>query len=414
MALSDTRIRGLKPQDKPYKVADERGLFLLISPNGSRLWRLKFRIDGLDAQGRFKKLEKLLSLGAYPDVSLKRARILRDEAREVHAAGLDPALEKQKAKAAARISAENSFSKVAEMLLEKQEREGLAEATIKKRRWFIKLVFPVLGKRPVSEIQPMEVLLALRPIEKKGRHESAKRALNFIGQVFRYAVASQLAPGDPTRDLRGALTIPKVKHHAAILDPERAGEMLRAIDGYEGQPLTRWALQLSAHLFVRPGELRKAEWAEIDVVKSVWRIPPAKMKGRVEHQVPLSRQALVILAEIRSLTGRGQYVFPSIRSAANPMSENTVNAGLRRLGYSGDEMTAHGFRSMASTLLNECGKWHPDAIERALAHKDRDSVRAAYARGAFWNERVEMAQWWSDYLDRLKDERKILRPAFGQ
>jgi len=244
MALSDTGIRGLKPQDKPYKVADERGLFLLISPNGSRLWRLKFRIDGLDAQGRFKKLEKLLSLGAYPDVSLKRARILRDEAREVHAAGLDPALEKQKAKAAARISAENSFSKVAEMLLEKEEREGLAEATIKKRRWFIKLVFPVLGKRPVSEIQPMEVLLALRPIEKKGRHESAKRALNFIGQVFRYAVASQLAPGDPTRDLRGALTIPKVKHHAAILDPERAGEMLRAIDGYEGQALTRWALQL--------------------------------------------------------------------------------------------------------------------------------------------------------------------------
>jgi integrase len=348
------------------------------------------------------------------DVSLKRARILRDEAREAHAAGLDPAFEKQKAKAAARISAENSFSKVAELLLEKQEREGLAEATIKKRRWFIKLVFSVLGRRSISEIQPMEVLLALRPIEKKGRHESAKRALNFIGQVFRYAVASQLASGDPTRDLRGALTIPKTKHHAAILDPERADEMLRAIDGYEGQPLTRWAVQLSAHLFVRPGELRKAEWAEIDAAKSVWRIPPAKMKGRVEHQVSLSRQALAILTEIRSLTGRGKYVFPSIRSAANPMSENTVNAGLRRLGYSGDEMTAHGFRSMASTLLNECGKWHPDAIERSLAHKDHDSVRAAYARGAFWNERVEMAQWWSDYLDRLKDERKVLRAAFGQ
>lgn len=197
MALSNTRVRGLKARDKPYKVADERGLFLLVSLNGSRLWRLKFRIDGLDAQGRFKKVEKLLSLSAYPDVSLKRARILRDEARETHAAGLDPALETQKSKAAARISAENSFSKVAEMLLEKQEREGLAEATIVKRRWFIKLVFPVLGKRPISEIQPMEVLLALRPIEKRRRHESAKRALNFIGQVFRYTVASQFASGKP-------------------------------------------------------------------------------------------------------------------------------------------------------------------------------------------------------------------------
>lgn len=414
MALSDAKIRALKPGPKPFKVADERGLFLLVSPGGSRLWRVKFRIDGLDAKGKFKKIEKLLSLGAYPDISLKRARQLRDEARETHAAGLDPTFEKQKAKAAARISAENSFSKVAEMLLEKQEREGLAEATLVKRRWFIKLVFPVLGKRPIAEIQPLEILLALRPIEKKGRHESAKRALNFIGQVFRYAVASQLAPADPTRDLRGALTTPKVKHHAAILDPDQAGELLRAIDGYEGQPITRWALQLSALLFVRPGELRKAEWAEVDAVKAVWRIPASKMKGRVEHQVPLSSQALAVFEEVRGLTGRGRYVFPSIRSTANPMSENTINAALRRLGYSGDEMTAHGFRSMASTLLNESGKWHPDAIERALAHKDTDSVRAAYARGAFWNERVEMAQWWSDYLDSLKGERKVLKPDFGQ
>lgn len=413
MALSDTKIRALKSGPKPFKVADERGLFLHVQPGGGRLWRVKFRIDGLDSKGKFKKVEKLLSLGAYPDVSLKRARELRDEARAKHAAGFDPAFEKQKAKAAARISAENSFSKVAEMLLEKQEREGLSEATLVKRRWFIKLIFPALGKRPISEIQPLDVLLALRPIEKRGRHESAKRALNFIGQVFRYAVASQMVSADPARDLRGALTTPKVKHHAAILDAERVGELLRAIDGYEGQPITRWALQLSALLFVRPGELRQAEWTEIDAMKAVWRIPALKMKGRVEHQVPLSVQALGILTEVRGLTGRGKYVFPSIRSPANPMSENTINAALRRLGYSGDEMTAHGFRSMASTLLNESGKWHPDAIERALAHKDVDSVRAAYARGAFWRERIEMAQWWSDYLDDLKDEGKVLRPVFS-
>jgi integrase len=226
--------------------------------------------------------------------------------------------------------------------------------------------------------------------------------LQFVGQVFRFAIANQLAKTDPTRDLRGALSSRKPKHHAAILEPKRVGELLRAIDGYLGQPITLLALQLSPYVFVRPGELRKAEWTEIDLEAAVWRIPASKMKGRQEHAVPLSTQAVALLRQAQEVTGDGKFVFPSLRSGANPMSENTVNAALRRLGFTGDEMTAHGFRAMASTLLNESGMWSPDAIERALAHKDKDIVRAAYHRGAHWQERVEMAQWWADYLDTLR------------
>jgi integrase len=225
--------------------------------------------------------------------------------------------------------------------------------------------------------------------------------------VFRYAVANQLVARDPTRDLRGALTTRRPKHLAAILEPKRAGELLRAIDGYVGQPTTLLALKLSPLVFVRPGELRRAEWCEIDLDAAIWRIPAAKMKGRMEHVVPLSRQAVEILKQAKFVSGHTSYVFPSLRSPKAPMSENTVNAGLRRLGFTGDEMTAHGFRAMASTFLNESGKWSPDAIERALAHKDRDSVRAAYHRGAHWKERVEMAQWWADYLDRLRTGAEI-------
>ena len=257
-------------------------------------------------------------------------------------------------------------------------------------------------------MRPYEILEAVRPYEAAKNDEKAHRTLQFIGQVFRFAVANQLAPSDPTRDLRGALASRRPKHLAAVLEAKKAGELLRAIDGYEGGALTRTALQLSALLFVRPGELRGAEWSELDLEAGVWRIPAARMKGRVEHAVPLSRQAMELFRIAQGLTGSGRYVFPSIRSAARPMSENTVNAALRRLGFGGDEMTAHGFRAMASTLLNELGRWSPDAIERALAHKDRDTVRAAYHRGAHWAERVEMAQWWADYLDRLREGAAIV------
>ncbi|HMP56949.1 MAG TPA: integrase arm-type DNA-binding domain-containing protein [Novosphingobium sp.] len=408
MALTDTAVRNAKPKAKPYKLADERGLFLLVQPSGGRLWRFKFRVDGRDEDGQPKRIEKKIGFGSYPDVNLKDARRMRDEARALLAAGIDPAEKKRRDAHTARISAANSFEAVARACIDKCQREGRAEATITKQEWLLKLLERSIGQRPVAEIQPFEMLEAVRKYETTGRTEAAHRALQFSSQMFRFAIANQLAASDPTRDLRGALTSHKAKHHAAILDPRKAGELLRAIDGYDGHPVTRLALQLVALVFVRPGELRHAEWSEIDEDAAVWRIPAGKMKARVEHVVPLSRQALAVLSQARTLTGDGQYVFPSIRSHLRPMSENTVNAALRRMGYSGDEMTGHGFRAMASTLLNESNNWSPDAIERALAHKDKDAVRAAYHRGAHWQERVEMAQWWADYLDTLRTGAKVV------
>ncbi len=400
MALTDSAIRALKPRDKDYKATDEKGLYLQVTPSGGRLWRMKFRAPG--------GAEKKLALGAYPDVSLKDARELRDKARKLLAKGIDPAEQKKRDKHAAKVSAANSFGAVAHSYIDKCRREDRAAATITKQEWLLKLLERTIGARPISEIAPFELLEAVRRYESTKRTETAHRALQFASQVFRFAIANQLAASDPTRDLRGALVSHKSKHHAAILEPKKAGELLRAIGGYEGSPLTRIALQLSALLFVRPGELRQAEWAEIDFEAKVWRIPGEKMKGRLEHVVPLSSQSIALLQEAQGLTGDGRYVFPSIRTYARPMSENTVNGALRRLGYSGDEMTAHGFRAMASTLLNESGKWSSDAIERALAHRDKDAVRAAYHRGAHWNERVKMAQWWSDYLDVLREGARVL------
>lgn len=402
MALTATALKNAKPRAKPYKLADEKGLFVIVSPSGGVLWRWKYRVDGVGENGQPKRIEKLLALGTYPEVSLKLARERRDAAREQHATGIDPAEKKQRDKAAGKIGAANTFHAVATAFIEKCRREGLAETTIRKRQWSLGLVERAIGNRPIAEIEPIAILNAVRPFEAAKNHEKARRAFEFVGAVFRFAVANQLAPADPTRDLRGALASRKPKHLAAILEPKRVGELLRAIDGYEGQPLTQLALKLSPHVFVRPGELRKAEWREIDFDAAVWRIDAEKMKARQPHAVPLSRQALALLQSARDLTGHGKYVFPSIRTSQRPMSENTVNGALRRLGFTGDEMTAHGFRAMASTLLNESGKWQPDAIERALAHKDRDQVRAAYHRGAHWNERVEMAQWWGNHLDLLR------------
>ncbi|WP_447726636.1 tyrosine-type recombinase/integrase [Sphingomonas koreensis] len=402
MALTATALKNAKPKAKPYKLADEKGLFVTVSPSGGMLWRWKYRVDGVGADGQPKRIEKLLSLGGYPEVSLKAARERRDTAREQHAAGIDPAEKKRRDKAVAKVGAANTFHAVAMAFIEKCRRGGLAETTVRKRVWTLGLVERAIGNRPIAEIEPIAVLDAVRPYEAAKNHEKARRTLEFVGAVFRFAVANQLAPADPTRDLRGALASRKPKHLAAILEPKRVGELLRAIDGYEGQPVTQIALKLSPLVFVRPGELRKAEWREIDFDTAIWRIDALKMKGRREHVVPLSGQAMALLRGVRELTGGGQYVFPSMRSSHRPMSENTITGALRRLGFTGDEMTAHGFRAMASTLLNESGKWQPDAIERALAHKDRDHVRAAYHRGAHWTERVAMAQWWADYLDTLR------------
>ncbi|WP_226637777.1 tyrosine-type recombinase/integrase [Novosphingobium profundi] len=398
MPLTDIAIRNAKPREKPYKLGDALGLFLLVKPTGGKLWRVKYRIHGK---------EKALAIGTYPTVGLAEARRRRDSARELVFDGRDPSIEKRRDKMRAEMASATTFTSVAEEYCAKRKRDGAkawAPATANRSEYLLSLLRGSIGDMPIADIQPIDVLTAVRRIEKKGQLESARRTLQLAGAVFRYAVATARIPSDPTRDLRGALTTPTVTHYGAIIDPERVGELLRAIEGYEGQPMTKLAMQLAPHVFVRPGELRHAEWSEFDFDGALWRIPAAKTKMRKDHLVPLSRQSLALLEDAKALTGPEGYVFPSIRSRRRPMSDNTINAGLRRLGYASDEMTAHGFRAMASTLLNESGKWHPDAIERALAHGDRDKVRAAYHRGAHWKERVEMAQWWSDYLDERRDD----------
>ena len=366
---------------------------------------MKYRIDGR---------EKKLGLGTYPEVSLAAARKRRDEAREQLAAGKDPSREKQQAKYRAQVEAANTFGEIAQELIEKRLREGMSSATATRSRYYISRMGPAFVRLPISSITPPEILGVLRRIEAKGNYETARRVLQLAGRVFRYAVATARLRSDPSRDLRGALTAPTPKHYGAITDAKRAGELLRAIDGYDGQVLTKLAMQLAPQVFVRPGELRHAEWEDVDLDGTLWTIPAEKMKMRKAHRVPLSSQSVGILRLAHAITGPSGYVFPSIRSAARPMSENTINAGLRRLGFSGDEMTAHGFRAMASTLLNESGKWSSDAIERALAHGDDDRVRAAYHRGAHWKERVAMAQWWSDHLDQLRRGAEVIHASFGR
>lgn len=396
MALTDVAVRNAKPGPKPYKMGDSHGLFLLVQPTGGKLWRFKFRVDGR---------EKKLAIGPYPEIGLGEARRRRDEAREAMTIGKDPAREKQRDKVRSKIEAENTFAAITAEFCEKRKRDGQrawAPATAKRCEYLLSILCGSIGTMPIAEIEPADVLVALRRIEGKGKLESARRTLQLAGSVFRYAVATARLKSDPTRDLKGALTSPTVTHYGAVIDPAGVGELLRSIDGYEGQPITKLAMQLAPHVFVRPGELRHAEWSEIDLEGALWTIPASKTKMRKEHLVPLSRQAIAILKGVQPLTGKGGYVFPSVRTHRRPMSDNTINAGLRRLGYATDEMTAHGFRAMASTLLNESGKWNPDAIERALAHGDTDKVRAAYHRGAHWKERVAMAQWWSDYLDELR------------
>ena len=399
MPLSNVAIKKARPKKKPYKLSDEKGLYLLVEPKGGQLWRLKYRFNGK---------EKKLAIGPFPEVGLKEARDKRDEARSLLAIGIDPSQQKKTEKQAQVLSAANTFQAVADEYIAKKEREGLAAVTLAKARWLLKLLAVKIGGRPIAEITAPELLLALRAVEKQDKLETARRMRSFAGRVFRYGLATGRCERNIAADLLGALTTPTVTHRAAILKPAAVGALLRAIEGYTGQPSTALALRLAPHVFVRPGELRRAEWQEIDFDKAVWTIPSSKMKMGKEHQVPLSRQAVAIFQEARMhSTGEG-YIFPSLSSAKRPISENTLNGALRRLGFKGDQMTAHGFRAMASTLLNESGKWNPDAIERALAHGQDNGVRAAYHRGAYWDERVRMAQWWSDYLDQLSSGAKVI------
>lgn len=403
--LTDTAIRNAKPAPKHYRLFDGGGLYLEITPAGGKLWRLKYRFGGK---------EKRLALGAYPEVPLsqagkdapKGARQKAFEARSLLADGIDPSAPRKAAKVAQQEQSE-TFERVAREWYAKQLPTWTEAHAGKVIGFLERNAFPWLGQRPIREIMPAEVLATARRTEARGAIESAHRTVGYVSMVFRYAVASGMADSDPTRDIRGALSPTNEKHFASITDPKGVGELLRAIDGYTGGLVVRCAMRLAPLVFVRPGELRKAEWAEINLEAAEWRIPGAKMKMGTPHIVPLSGQALAILEELRPVTGTGRYVFPSARTGERPMSENTVNAALRRMGYSKEQMTGHGFRSMASTLLNEQG-WNRDAIERQLAHSERNSVRAAYNYAEFLGERREMMQAWATYLDGLREGVKVV------
>ncbi len=392
--LTDKEIQAAKPRDKLYRLSDGMGLCLEVSPSGGKLWRLRYRHNGK---------EKMLALGRYPEVRGPEARKRAGEARQAVQEGRDPSAEKRVEKERRRIAADESFEAVARTWMAKVTSQ-LADSTKSKHKAYLEAnVFPWIGSRPIAELTATDMIAILRRIEGRGALDIAKRAHNLCGRIFRYGVAHGLCERDPTRDieLRDVLPPPNVRHHASITDPKEVGGLMRAIDGFTGAMTTRCALKLAPLVFVRPGELRHAEWSEFNLDAGEWRIPAAKMKMREQHIVPLSQQAIAILSELRPLTGRGRYLFPSERTGARPMSENTVNAALRRMGYSKDEMTGHGFRSTASTLLHELGFPHA-VIERQLAHAERNKVSAAYNFAEYLPERRSMMQQWSDHLDLLK------------
>jgi integrase len=391
MPLTDIEVRHAKPREKPYKLSDERGMYLEVTPTGAKYWRMKFRHAGK---------EKRLALGVYPEVGLKDAREKRDAARKLLADGIDPAAAKKARKAAAVAEATSSFEAVAREWFAKFAPGWAPTHSDKIIRRLERDIFPWLGNRPIAEISAPDLLAVLRRIESRGAIETAHRAHQNCGQILRYAIATGRAERDTSADLRGAIPPSKERHHPSLTDPKAVGELLRAINGYTGSFVTKCAMQLAPLVFVRPGELRHAEWNEINLDAAEWRIPAEKMKMRAVHIIPLSIQAVALLSEIKPLTGKGCYVFPGARTVTRPMSENTVNAALRRLGYGSDDMTGHGFRSIASTLLNEQG-WNRDAIERQLAHAERDSIRAAYNYAEHMPERRKMMQAWADYLDTL-------------
>ncbi len=395
MPLTDTQIKALKPEAKARKHADEKGLFLLVTQSGGKLWRLKYRVDGK---------EKLLALGAYPEVSLKAARARRDEARELIAAGIDPSEARKLEKAERIAQVENTFEATAREWFEKERASsgwapGHAEKVIKRLE---KDVFPWLGKMPVADIKPMDVLTCCQRIADRGAADTAYRAKQNIGQAMRYAVATGRAERDPTADLRGVVKKPKAEHFAAITSPAEVGALLRTMDAFKGTLVVQSALRLAPLVFVRPGELRGAQWAEIDFEREEWRIPAERMKRRREHIVPLSQQALAILKDLHPLTGHRQHVFVG-RDPKKPMSDATINAALRRMGYdTKTEITGHGFRAMARTILHEELGVDRDVIEHQLAHRVPDALGEAYNRTKFLKDRKAMMQKWADYLDRLK------------
>jgi integrase len=393
MPLNDLAIKRAQAGAKIIKLSDGGGLQLWITPDGAKRWRMAYRFGGA---------QKTLAIGVYPDVRLKDARKAREAARQTLARGQDVSQAKREAKAAKVEAGGNTFATIAAELTEKKLRDGKAAATLKKFTWFMSFAFPALGARPIREISARDVLAVLKEVESRGVHETARKLRTAIGDVFRFAIATARADNDPTTALRGALVTPTVTPRAAIVAPKAFGGLLRAIEDYQGAPETSAALELLALTFVRPGELRAAEWAEFDLEMATWEISAGRMKMRRPHRIPLAPRAVAILKELRKLAGHDKFLFPSVRSSARCMSENTLNAALRRMGFKNEDMTSHGFRASASSLLNESGLWNADAIERQLAHVDRDSVRRAYARAEFWDERVEMMTWWADRCEELR------------
>lgn len=399
MPLTDTAIRNAKPEAKDRKLADGGGLYLFVTAKGGKLWRLKYRYDGK---------EKLLALGSYPEISLADARQRREDARKLLANNIDPSEIKKVQKSATVAATENSFEVVAREWHKKFSGSWSATHAETTLRRLELDAFPVLGTRTIAEIKAIELLAMLRRIESRGALETAHRVRTICGQIFRYAVATGRTERDIAADLKGALPPYKKGHLAAITDPKEVAPLLRAIDGYQGSFVVKCALQLAPMVFVRPGELRQAEWSEFDLENAEWNIPAERMKMKVAHLVPLSSQALNVLRELYVLTGRSKYLFPCHRSFARPMSNNAINAALRRMGFDKDEMTGHGFRAMARTILDEVLQIRPDYIEHQLAHAVRDPNGRAYNRTAHLAERRKMMQTWADYLDGLKLGAKVI------
>jgi integrase len=409
--LTDVAVRQAKATDKPRSLFDGRGLFLLVNPNGSKWWRLKYRYEGK---------AKLMSLGVYPDVGLRQARQRRDEARRLVAAGINPSAQRRAAKAA--TSDEEgagthgeSFQAVAREWFELQKPRWVKEHSDTVIQRLEKDVFPWVGNKPIAELNGRELLAVLRLVEARGAKSIAHRLKGIVGQVFRYAIVTDRAERDPSADLRGALAAEDDSHFGAVTKRGEVAALMRGIEGYRGSLVVRCALRFSALVFCRPGEVRKAEWQELDFDEGLWCVPAARMKGRREHVVPLSRQAIALLNELQPLTGNGRYIFPSSRSVARPMSDGTILAAVLTLGYERGRMTAHGFRTVASTLLRESNLWRDEVIEFSLGHKDKNEVRGAYNRAQYLDERRQMYQWWADHLDQLEAGATVLplRAATG-
>lgn len=397
--LTDKQCRNAKPREKTYRLTDEKGLYLEVGANGTRYWRMKYRHAGK---------EKRLALGVYPDVPLSEARERRDDARKLLSEGIDPGETRKAEKRSRMLAAVNSFEAVAREWHGKQAHVWKPKHADDVLRRLEVNIFPHLGHRPIGDIEAPELLMTVRKIEARGAHDLAHRVLAVAGQVCRYGVATGRCRRDPTGDLRGALTPHKAKHQAAVR-PEELPALLRKVDAYDqeqGDTLTRLALQLMAATFVRTSELIGARWAEFDLDAAVWTIPASRMKMKTEHLVPLSRQALAILEELKPLSGRSDYLFPG-RNRDKPISNNTMLFALYRLGYKG-KMTGHGFRAVASTIMNESGLFRPDVVERQLAHCERNEVRGAYNRAEYLPERRKLMQWWGDYLDGVKAGAEVL------